>query len=303
MKKIVTILMLIVLLTALFPGAAHADSAAPKPILYTYYRQMGWGDRIEIGYVDSEGDLWFLNGHDAELQWPYAAEEQIRYLTSHAFEKIGSLKYDDLFDLKSLVSAVQKSDAPSQPAANDAGTERTTAIRWDRDGKAEPVLLGMSGDDMFENPDANAQGLYLRAALLFPGVTRYGAPMGPMGFLPVRLAEFCELGDLTGASVAAYFMDCESGPEEIPLSDAEQAQILDDVMNCVVTGKVSAAVTTGGYREYSFSRGNEYLGWISIYDGYLYWKDGMYSIEKLEPGQTKPDREVTPANPYDGRQP
>jgi hypothetical protein len=272
-------LILALLFSFLLPSSAFAEKD-PRPVLYTYYRQMGWGDRIELAYVDSDGDLWALNGYDANLHWPYKAEEQLQFLEENKFENIGKLKHDDLFDLTSLVNSVTESDAPSHPAACDAGTERTYAVQYDRDGNAKAVLLGMSGDDWFENEDPNAQGLYLAARRLFPHVTCYGGLMGPVGFIPVSIVNFCKLGDLTGATVKACFIDCESGPSEISLSRKDQAQILYDVQNCIVTGKVSAADTTGGYRDYSFFQGDKYLGGISIYEGLLYCSDGMYSIER-----------------------
>ena len=283
MKK-ASVIVCLLLFVFLLPLSAHAaDTAPPVPILYTYYRQVGWGDRIEIGYVDSRGDLWELYGYDSDLHWPYAAEAQIQYLQGKEFEKAGHIDFDDLFDLKSLVYAVEEFDGPSHPVAEDAGTERAYAVRYDKDGTAEPILLGMSGDDMFENPDPNAQGLYLAVHSLFPKVTRYGDSMGPSGFQPVGIAEFCGLGDLNNASVKAFYMDCESGPREIELSLKDQSQILEDVRHGVVTGKVSAIATTGGFKDYYFFRGDENLGRISIYDGLLYYSDGMYSMERLSP--------------------
>ena len=272
-------LLLVFLFSFLLPFSACAE-ASPRPILYTYYRQMGWGDRIELAYVDSDGDLWALDGHDGNLHWPYKTDEQLRFLAENSFEKIGRLKSDDLFDLKSLVNAVRESDEPSYPAACDAGTEKTYAVRYDRAGNAEAILLGMSGDDVFENTDPNAQGLYLAARRLFPGVTAYGGSMGPAGFIPADLADFCGLGSLSGATVRASYNDCESGPSEISLSREQQKQILEAVRSSVVTGKVSACDTTGGYRTYSFFQGDRYLGGINIYEGLLYRSDGMYSIER-----------------------
>ena len=267
------------LFSFLLPASACAETPS-RPILYTYYQQVGWGDRVEIAYVDSGGDLWALNGYASNLHWPYKTEEQIQFLAEYEFENVGRLKHDELFALESLINAVEESDVPSYPVACDAGTEQTYAVRYGRDGGAEAVLLGMSGDDCFENTDPNAQGLYLAAHRLFPHVTHYGGIMGPVGFIPVRMTDFCKLGDLTGAVVKAYDMDCESGPNEISLSEKDQAQILDDVQNGLVTGKVSAIATTGGCIDYCFYRGDKLLGSISIYEGLLYCSDGMYTIER-----------------------
>ena len=271
-------LAILLLLTLVIPfSSAYADNT-PKPILYTYYRQMGWGDRVEIGYLDGKGDCWILEGFDAEFEWPFSAEEQLQFLQDNDFEKTGTLKYDDLFALKSLISSVKAADGKSQPVANDAGTERTYAVRYDRDGSAEPVLLGMSGDDMFENTDYNAQSLYLAARELFPEVTAYGGDMGPAGFIPVRITEFCELGGLHGATVHAVYNDCEEGSSDIELNRSEQREILNLIGNGFVTGKVNAIGTTGDFRTYSFYRGDQYLGFVDICGDLLYASDGMYSI-------------------------
>ena len=270
----------VALLLALLLSPPASAQKSPRPILYTYYRQMGWGDRIELGYVDTVGDLWALNGHDAKLHWPYDTEEQIQFLADHEFEHIGRMEYEDLFDLKSLVLAAEKDEGAPYSAACDAGTQYTYAVRYDKDGNAEPVLLGMSGDSCFENTDPNAQGLYLAARRLFPNVTCYAGLMGPVGFLPVRIIDFCKLGDLTGSTVKAWYIDCESGPRELALNAKDQSIILDDIQNGIVTGKVSASGITGGYRDFSFWRGDKCIGRISIYNGLLYCSDGMYAIER-----------------------
>ena len=277
MKRI--ILACILVLAFLISVSAYADKPPVRPILYTYYRQIGWGDRVEIGYVDSNGDLWSLKGYDSELDWPGGREKQLRYLEEKEFEKIGKLDSSDLFDLNSLVGSVREDDGPALPGANDAGTESTYAIKYDRNGNAIPILLGMSGDDVYENPDHNAQSLYLAARRLFPYVTCYGDSIGPVGFIPVSLTEFCQIGDVSRAAVKAYYMDCEAGPIERKLSAEEQAAVINEVMNSNVTGKVSAIDTTGGYTDYYFFYGDEELGFISIYEGMLYHSDGMYSIE------------------------
>ena len=49
---------------------APAQAERPKIILYTAYRQMGWGDAVQIGAVDENGGLWAVIGSDAELKWP-----------------------------------------------------------------------------------------------------------------------------------------------------------------------------------------------------------------------------------------
>ena len=75
-------------------------------------------------------------------------------------------------------------------------------------------------------------------------------------------------------------MDCETGPKERELSEEEQSEIINEIMNSNVTGKVSATDITGGYTDYHFYNGNEELGHISIYNGKLYHSDGRYSIAR-----------------------
>ena len=109
-------------------------------------------------------------------------------------------------------------------------------------------------------------------------MTCYGGDIGPVGFIPVSFTSFCHLGDLSRASVKAYYMDCETGAKQRELSEEEQSEIINEIMNSNVTGKVSATDITGGFTDYYFYNGNEVLGHISIYNGKLYHSDGMYSI-------------------------
>ena len=80
-----TVAAVIMLLFFLLSCCAYAEIKPAYPILFTYYRQIGWGDRVQIAYVDSKGGLWLLKGYDSELQWPARSAEQILYLSSHEF--------------------------------------------------------------------------------------------------------------------------------------------------------------------------------------------------------------------------
>ena len=113
MKRIIIVFFLILVFLFSVPG--YADKPSVRPILYTYYRQLGWGDSVQIGYVDSNGNLWALKGNDSELEWPGGRENQLRYLEEKNFENIGKLDYDDLFDLKSLVGVVKDDMLPVLP--------------------------------------------------------------------------------------------------------------------------------------------------------------------------------------------
>ena len=175
MRFICFLLSLCFMLGVSAPAQANADGAGiSRIILYTSYRQVGWGDSIQVGCVDERGGVWLLTGNDSDLHWPVSPSEQLSYLSSCGIlARQGRLNDADLYDIMSLVSACPDMGSASWPAANDAGTESSYAVRYDGSGNPMPVLLGMSGDDCFENADANAQALYLSLRSLFPQVTSY----------------------------------------------------------------------------------------------------------------------------------
>ncbi|MEE3396709.1 MAG: hypothetical protein VZR04_05180, partial [Succiniclasticum sp.] len=82
MKKIVFCMILMLLFTGILApvqAGAEVASVPGQVILYTYYRQLGWGDQVQIGCVDAKGGLWLLTGHDGTLKWPYETAEQLEY--------------------------------------------------------------------------------------------------------------------------------------------------------------------------------------------------------------------------------
>ena len=128
--------MILVILAAgmMLPICAEAlgrTGTVPRIILFTFYRQAGWGDRVQIGCVDENGGIWAGAGFDSTLKWPYKAEEQLAYLQSGKnLEKIGQMDSGKLFDLKGLVESVPDQGQKSYPAANDAGTEKSYAVQY-----------------------------------------------------------------------------------------------------------------------------------------------------------------------------
>ena len=283
MKKICLWLMLLMLLGTVFPGAAETDQNR-RVILYTYYRQVGWGDRVQIGYVDAQGGAWLLTGSDGTLQWPYTQEDQLAYLkASGDFVRVDMLSSDERFDLNSLILSAEDQGSQSHPVACDAGTEKSFAVSYDENGEAQCILLGMSGDDCFENTDPNAQALYLRLRQLFPQVTSYGGIMGPAGFHPVPVQTFCGLDgtDVLNCSVSAHLLDCEAGPIEIAMTQDDLDTLFDLVLNGQVTGKANAVFTTCGSVAYDFLDGDgNFLGSVELYEGLLVGPDGMYTISR-----------------------
>ncbi|MBO4377839.1 MAG: hypothetical protein J5889_02660 [Clostridia bacterium] len=281
--------MILVILAAgmMLPICAEAlgrTGTVPRIILFTFYRQAGWGDRVQIGCVDENGGIWAGAGFDSTLKWPYKAEEQLAYLQSGKnLEKIGQMDSGKLFDLKGLVESVPDQGQKSYPAANDAGTEKSYAVQYDREGKASIILLGMSGDDCFENSDSGAQALYRLLRGIIPVVTSYGAPMGPGGFQPVPVSIFCKMEnvDFEQVTITAGRSDCEAGYMELTVSDAERESIIHLMTNGFVTGKANASLVTGGTFTFVFSdNAGNYLGSIELYKGLLVRSDGMYSISK-----------------------
>ena len=282
MKKYLCLFIAVCLMAGMPPFARGEGTARPRVILYTYYRQMGWGDRVQIGCVDEEGGLWLCAGHDASLHWPYQTDEQLARLQARGeWEQAGTLSFDGLFTLTGLVSAVPDQGSKSRPAACDAGTEYSYAVQYGKDGAPRCLLLGMSGDDCFENTDPGAQALYLCLRRLFPQVTCYGDGMGPAGFQPAPVRAFCgwEEIDFSGVEVAAFAADCEAGPRALSLNAAERERLLRLLRQGVVTGKANAMRVTGGTVVYSFSdpAGN-CLASLELYHGLLVRSDGMYYI-------------------------
>ncbi len=264
-------------------GSAQAER--PSIILYTAYRQVGWGDAVQIGAIDIDGGLWTARGYDSELKWPYGWENQIAYLqTSDFLAEAGKLTNDDLFALKSLVSTVSAPEGKPSGWMCDAGTESSYALRYDREGNAEAILLGMTGDDFLENTDPNAQALYLKLRLLFPFVRCYAGEISESwGFQPVPLAAFCGLEgiDWDSVTVSAVYEDCEAGPRELEVTEGEAKRVISLMKNGVVTGKENALCVTGGTKALFFiDRDGKAVGSITLYNGLLVRNDGMYSVQK-----------------------
>ena len=282
MKRLLGILLILIFAASAIP--AFAGASAPRPILVTAYRQVGWGDAVQIGYVDEDGGVWYREGEDHDIRWPYGIEKQLDWLDSpKGFSLLTTLGREDLFILNSLVQCVEDQGTESTGAVNDAGTEISYAVRYAGDA-AETVLLGESGDDRFENTDASAQALYLYLRSLFPAVTSYfGNPhMAPVGFQPVALTDFLGYGgvNLAGLTVERTDIECEASTEPVLLSDEEAAAVLDEILHARVTGKQSCIVTTGGSTVYAFLDGDKRVASFEFYRGLLVLQDGMYTVER-----------------------
>ena len=71
MKKASAWMILVILVVGMMlPICAEAldrTATVPRIILFTFYRQMGWGDRVQIGCVDEDGGIWAGIGFDSEF--------------------------------------------------------------------------------------------------------------------------------------------------------------------------------------------------------------------------------------------
>ena len=138
MKRV--ILTLLALLLILNPAMAESERTI---LLYTDYEQLGWGDALQVGWVDSEGEMWLWEGHASETDWPDARDEKTAWMLSRTdAERLGRLSDESLWNLKGLILSLPEVRPSWQTAACDAGTEESYALR---DGAA--ILLGGSGDD------------------------------------------------------------------------------------------------------------------------------------------------------------
>ena len=275
MKRVLSLVLLL--------GLCLATSAMAEPgriVLYTVYTQMGWGDRVEVGCVDEDGGLWTYEAPSAaEAGWPGVVEAQLEFLSAaNRLQPAGTLEHDAMFALESLIFGTEDMFERAENVADDAGTEVSYALQYDREGAMTPVRLGMSGDAMYENTDPDAQALYARLRQLFPEVTCYSGNMGPAGFAPVSVAEFCGLDAeaLLDAEIKALYEDCEAGIIELD-PDTDFSEARDIALEGVVTGKANGIDTTGGITDYSFySKTGDFLGSIRMYEGLIVKGDGMY---------------------------
>lgn len=270
MKRV--ILTLLALLLLLTPALAESERTI---LLYTDYEQLGWGDALQVGWVDSEGGMWLWEGYASETDWPDARDEKTAWMLARTDAvSLGKLPDEVLANLKGLIQSLPEVRPTWQAAACDAGTEESYAVR---DGAA--ILLGGSGNDWCENTDPNAQALYLMLRQCFPGVKSYWgeAGMSPQGFQRVSVPVFCGYWgtDFDGARWTRAELDCEAGlGEEIELDAAP-----DWFADGMVTGKASSMATTGGTTVYTcYDQDGLPLASFEFFGDLLVRPDGMYYV-------------------------
>ena len=245
-------------------------------LLYTDYEQLGWGDALQVGWVDSEGEMWLWDGHASETDWPGAHDEKIQWMLARKDAvPLGQLSDEALSNIKGLILGLPEGKPEWQAAACDAGTEESYAVR---DGAA--ILLGGSGDDWCENTDPNAQALYLTLRQCFPGVKSYWgeAGMSPQGFQRVSVPVFCGYWgtDFDGGHWTRAKLDCEAGLGEETELDAAPDWFADGM----VTGKASSMATTGGTTIYTcYDADGLPLASFEFHGDLLVRPDGMYYVD------------------------
>ncbi|MDD3410971.1 MAG: hypothetical protein PHY12_09205 [Eubacteriales bacterium] len=282
--------LLLAMLTLALPvavgAAANAAEETPQPLLVTWYRQMGWGSKMQAGYLDDGGGLWFGELEDASRLSLHTPEDVVAYFReNNLFACIGEVDAVRMAELESMIPSLDEKEVKQVGEANDAGTEYSYAFR-NSDGETETILLGTSGDQGMENGSVNAQALYFELRSLFPGVYSYAGweGMGPEPFQSRPLMEFCgfQALDAEQVSVTVCSSDCEAGSTERKLTREETTELIGRLAKMTVVGKQSALNVTGGVDRCVFSDADgKALGKCAFFAGMLYQSDGMYRIETV----------------------
>ena len=251
--------------------------AAPERTILIYTRyQSDWTHEMQLGWVDSAGEMWRWTGSAKEAGWPDDSEKQQAWMLSRAdAESLGSLSARALSDISGLIQGVPEFQPQWRSAACDAGLEASYAVR---EGAA--LLLGGSGDEWCENTAPDAQALYLRLRQLFPDVTSFmgKADMGPAGFARTSVAAFCgvDADKLAGGRWTIAYLDCETGAgEETALESAPNF-----IVNGQVIGKANATGVTGNTELYTcYAPDGSRVATFEFYGELLVQSDGMYYVE------------------------
>lgn len=274
---LLTVLCMIVV-SVCFTAFAENTQQARNIILLTEYQQMGWGERFQLGALDDQGILWTF-GSSTREDIPYESEALVAWAeSSDRLEAVGSIPNEALTDIISLVETVPAQKVVSHSYACDTGTQTSYAVRKGRQNKLEIIVLGMAGDETFENTDPAAQSLYKALLSLFRSVTSYAGEehIAPAGFRTVDILTFCGYHgvDLTKYTMTAYANDCETGA-----SETEPELSAEDIMSMRVTGKQNSMATTGNTVTYCFTDPDGTLmAAFEFYNGLLVCSDGMYTV-------------------------
>lgn len=271
----------IMIATALIFACMSASAAVkaervPEVMLVSVYRQTGLGGLVQIGAIDTDGRVWYAEFDEGTAQLPSDPAGMSEFVAANnILIRQGELDWYDTDRIRSLILGLEASEAKAVPAADGAGIQESFAFCGNGDA---PVVLGVSGDELYENTAPEAQELYLILRRTFPDLTSYYGEEGisPIGFRPVPLLAF--LGrddiDISRLTLKTFLNDCEAGPIEV-----ENDISLSELLARYVTGKESCVSVTGGFYSYDlFDADGEFVFSVSLYKGLLYTNDGMYRL-------------------------
>ena len=269
----------------------------PKVILYSVLKEKteDGSTGISLCCIDADGELWSLEAADAEGNGEILQLlRERRGMKSEG--KITGSKYGGKYvdrerirELAVMADCVPAAAETPEKTGAGIGENAVYALKYDPDGNPEAVLLGMSGDAVFENRDPGAQALY-RFMTCFQC---FNPPCGfaeegltPYGFRMVTAREFFGLENVNAetAAITAAMTDCEEGFIKVQLTEEDRRKALALLERGVVIGKENPWEVTGGTMVYFFrDEGGELLGTIETYeeDGLAVGPDGMYRMALL----------------------
>ena len=321
MKRILAIMLAAVLAGLLFAGAACADDKAaeeqPRVILYLVFKPRTAGGNIAVFCIDEGGTLW--GTAPADLEPGFSEEDVVRLMQERRgmtkMENMIYKVYDDhhmkkewFEELAQRADIVPAAEGTPEETGAKLGEYGIYALRNDADGNPESVLLGMCGRKLFENPDPEAQYLFMfmwrklreHSNTFHPPFDYATEGIAPYGFRMASVREFFGLENVDGetAVITAGTDDCMTGRQEAdaPLEGENREKILAMLDRGVIIRKENPWIVTGGTVCYTFSdAAGEYLGEIVTYDQdkLAVAGDGMYRISLLpESTENLPEEEL-----------
>ncbi|MDO4459710.1 MAG: hypothetical protein Q4C42_06475, partial [Clostridia bacterium] len=192
----------------------------------------------------------------------------------HRKTETGEFIEYDISNVSSLVGTVEDREPTYESLADDAGQQRSFAIR-----NNDMIELGASGCSKYENTDPAAQALYKILREAFPEVTAFEDDeyIAPAGFIETPILEYCgyEKVNLSKLKMQCLYNDCEEAPYE-----TDPKLTAEEIASMVVTGKANSFLITGGSCYYRFTdKSGEQVAFFEFYDDLLVTDDGMYYVK------------------------
>ena len=279
-------------------AAGQKAAAEYAPVfLYCVQDKRETDGKIGVYCIDEAGMIWRTG--EADLKPDYSEEDLIQLLQerrgmtrrTETLESPGYGMHSKEWIKEQAQRAASIPAAEGTPEETGVNTDETAvyALKNNKDGSTESVLLGMSGRRLFENTDPDAQALYQFMWMqLFREVETFKPSYGfaaegiaPYGFRTVSVREFfgLEKADAATVVITAVENDCEEGPKEVPVTEKDREWALAMLERGIITRKVNDLSVTGGTASYLFhSAEGEYLGSIELYEGLAVKHDGMYQM-------------------------